>query len=183
MDKINTPEQKFDEAFKICDEVRGLVLEFLDKVTQANSEKRPQEQEWSIGEVAHHLILVENRYRDQMIEVIQAGREGQFDQETVQSERSFPLEDSADITKAPKGKASKPVEPSHCLPIDELREQLHQLRAETKSQLLPHRSRELGDLWHEHPRLGAMTLYEKIRLIGYHELKHLAQMKRCLSES
>ena len=183
MDKTNKPEQAFDEAFQVCDKVRERVLEFLDKVTQADSEKRPQEQEWSIGEVAHHLILVENRYRDQMIEVIQTGREGEFDQETVQSGRLFPLEDVADITKAPKGKASKPVEPSHRLPIDELREQLHQLRAETKAQLIPHRSRELGDLWHEHPRLGAMTLYEKIRLIGYHELKHLAQMKRCLQKS
>ena len=178
MGKSDTPEQRFDEAFQVSDEARERLLAFLDRVTQGESERRPGRKEWSIGEIAHHLILVEKRYREYMLETIRARREGQFEEKAVLSKRTFPLQHAADVTKSGKGKAPQPVEPSHGMSIGEMREQLRQIRAETKSQLLPYRTQDLGDFWYEHPRLGPMTLYERTRLIGYHELKHLAQMER-----
>ena len=93
--------------------------------------------------------------------------------------RVFPV--TVDTEKSGKGKAPEPVQPSQGLSIENLIEDLRQARTETRSKLLPLRSRPLGNLWWEHPRFGPMTLYERIRMSGYHDLKHLTQLKKCVS--
>ncbi|MDA2933934.1 DinB family protein [Acidobacteria bacterium AH-259-D05] len=181
MDKIATPEEKFDEAFQVADEAREKMLAFFDGVSQEDSERRASSDEWSIGEIAHHLLLVEDRYCNQFLATITRAQEGEFSEQEVIAQRPFPLEDAADVTKSGKGKAPEPTQPSHGLAIKELCEQLRQHRQETQSKLMPYRTRDLGNLWYQHPRLGPMTLYEQIRLLGYHDLKHLAQSKRLVS--
>ena len=181
MTKLASTEQKFDQALQFAEEVREKVLAFLAGISQTESESKPSLEAWSIGEVVRHLVLSERRLSHQILESITNGREGEFSQEEVLAQRPFLLEDTADTTISGKGKAPEPTQPSPGLPIGGLLEDLRQARDETRAKLLPFRSRPLGNLWWEHPRFGPMTLYERIRPSGYHDLKHLKQLERCLA--
>ena len=175
-----TPEQEFDQALQFAEEVREKVLAFLDGISQKESESKPSPEVWSISEIAHHLLLSEQRLSQQILESIANNREGEFNQEEVLAERPFPLEDTADTEKSGKGRAPEPTQPSPGLPMADLLVDLRQARGETRAQLLPLRSRPLGNLWWEHPRFGPMNLYERIRMSGYHDLKHLKQLENCV---
>lgn len=174
-----SPEQEFDQALQFAKEVREKVLAFLEVISQTESESKPSPEAWSIGEIVHHLLLSERRLSQQILESIANNREGEFNREEVLAQRPSSLEDTADTTKSGKGKAPEPTQPTPGLPIAGLLEDLRQVRDHTRAKLLPFRSRPLGNLWWEHPRFGPMTLYERIRLSGYHELKHLTQLENC----
>ncbi len=176
-----SPEQEFDQALQFLEEVREKLLALLEGISQDESENKSSPEKWSIGEIAHHLLLSERRLSDQILESVASSREGEFDHEEVLAQRPFPLEDTVDTEKSGKGQAPEPVQPSQGLSIENLIEDLRQARAQTRSKLLPLRSRPLGNLWWEHPRFGPMTLYERIRMSGYHDLKHLTQLKKCVS--
>ncbi len=178
-----TPEQEFDQALQFAEEVREKVLAFLEGISQSESESKPGPEVWSISEIAHHLLLSERRLSQQILESIAHSREGEFNREEVLAERPFPLEDTADTGKSGKGTAPEPTQPSPGLPIADLLLDLRQARDETRAKLLPLRSRPLGNLWWEHPRFGAMNLYERIRMSGYHDLKHLKQLENCLARN
>jgi hypothetical protein len=173
-----SPEQEFDQALQFAEAGREKVMTFLEAISQTESESKPSPEAWSIGEVTHHLLLSERRLSQQILESIANGREGEFEQEKVSAQRSFPLEDTADTEKSGKGTAPEPTQPSAGLSITDLLEDLRQARDETRAQLLPLRTRPLGNLWWEHPRFGPVTLYERIRMSGYHDLKHLTQLAR-----
>ena len=176
MGTTTTPEEKMDAALVVLDQARDQILALIDGISQADSERRPGPDEWSIGEVAHHLLLAEKWHCQGMLDKIAEDQRGNFSRKQVLADRPIPLEDTADVSKSGKGKAPEGMRPTPGLVLKSLAEDLRQLRRQTKSQLLPHRSRDLDDLWWEHPRFGPMTLYERIRLIGHHDLKHLAQM-------
>ena len=178
--ELSTSESKFDIAYSGMAQARAQVLSFIEGVSQADSEIRPGADEWSIGEISHHLLLVEKRHVQGMLEQIAEGQTEDFDRKLVLTKRLIPLEHTADISKSGKGKAPEGTHPTHGLLLKELTESLRQIRRETRAKLLPYRSRNLGNLWWEHRRFGSMTLYERICLIGYHDLKHLAQMARVL---
>ena len=178
-----TPEQEFDQALQFAEEVREKVLAFLEGISQTESESKPSPEVWSMGEIAHHLLLSERRLSQQILESIANSREGEFNQEEVLAERPFPLEDTADTGKSGKGTAPEPTQPSPGLPMSDLLIDLRQARGETRAKLLPLRARPLDKLWWEHPRFGPMTLYERIRLSGYHDLKHLKQLENCLARN
>ncbi len=177
-----TPEQEFDQALQFAEEVREKVLAFLEGISQTESESKPSPEVWSMSEIAHHLLLSERRLPQQILESIASSREGEFNQEKVLAERPFSLEDTADTEKSGKGTAPKATQPSPGLPITDLLVDLRQAREETRAKLLPLRSRPLDNLWWEHPRFGPMTLYERIRMSGYHDLKHLKQLENCVGK-
>ena len=172
-----SPEEKFDEALRFAEQALEKILASLEGVSQLESERKPAPEAWCIGEIAHHLLLCELRFADQMLNSIAEGRQRQYNQEEVLSERPFSLEDISDVEKAGKGTAPAPTQPTHGLSIEDLSEELRQASETTRSKLLPHRSHDLSDLWWSHPRFGPLNLYERISLMGHHDLKHLTQIE------
>ena len=174
-----SPEEKFDEALRFAEQALEKILASLEGVSQLESERKPAPEAWCIGEVAHHLLLCELRFADQILNSIAEGQKGKYDPEEVLSKRPVSLEDTANVEKSGKGTAPAPTQPSHGLSIKDLSEELRQAGETTRSKLLPHRSHDLSDLWWSHPRFGPMTLYERIFLMAHHDLKHLTQIENC----
>ncbi len=174
-----SPEEKFDEALRFAEQALEKILASLEGVSQLESERKPAPEAWSLGEVAHHLLLCEHRFVDQILNSIAEGQEGKYTQEEALSKRPFSLEDFANVEKSGKGTAPAPTQPSHGLSIKDLSEDLRQACETTRSKLLPHRSHDLSDLWWSHRRFGPMNLYDRISLMGHHDLKHLTQIENC----
>jgi uncharacterized damage-inducible protein DinB len=171
-------QKRFDEAFRVADEARARTLALLRRVSQADSEKRPEPGAWSIGEIAHHLILVDIRTTAQFLESVGTGKTGEYTPEQVQAARPFPLPDIADVTKSGKGKAPAAIEPSPGQDLRDLTDRLERARQIMRAELRRFRDRDLGVLFVPHARMGPLTLYERIAFTGYHEQKHIGQMER-----
>lgn len=178
-----TPGMAFDAALQVPEKAREKVLTLLTGISQAQSERRPAPEEWSIGEIAHHLVLTERRVVVQIVDLIGAGQEEALDHAQVVARRPFPLEAWADVARSGKAKAPAELIPAAGLKIAGLMADLRAVREETRRTLMPYRQQDLGRLWYHHPRRGPLTLYERIAALGYHELKHLAQMERTLART
>jgi len=70
--------------------------------------------------------------------------------------------------------------PAQGKPLADLMRALQDARARSRQLLAPYRDEDLSVKFFVHPRLGTMTLYERMAQLAYHELKHLKQMERVL---
>lgn len=178
---VASNRERFDRALALLDEVRGKVTALLSTIAQAQADRRPAEAEWSLGEIAHHLALTEREYIGIVADLAAKAAPHQFDYEKVLRSRPFRIEDTWDI--AITGRLSTPPEllPTSGKPLAELLQDLQDSHADARGVLAPYRDEDLSVKFFVHPRLGTMTLYERIAQIAYHEMKHLKQMERTLA--
>ena len=63
MGTITTPEEKMDAALEVLDQARKQILALIDGISQADSERRPGPDQWSVGEIAQNPLLDERLHR------------------------------------------------------------------------------------------------------------------------
>ncbi len=173
--------ERYDEAFALLDGVREKIMGVLRTITEAEADKRPTEDEWSVGEIAHHLVISEREFMGVVAQLAANAPPHQFDYQEAVRKRPFRIEETWDITIT--GKFTTPPEklPMRGKPLAELVKELHDARAHSRQMLAPYRDQDLSVKFFVHPRLGTMTLYERMAQIAYHELKHLKQIERVLA--
>ena len=178
---VTRNRERYDQAFALLDEVRAKVLALLRTLTQAQAGKRPAENEWSIAEIADHLALTERAYMAGVADLAANADPNKFDYDEVLRSRRFRIEDLGD--PAITGKFATPPQllPTAGKPLPDLFRALDEARSQSKRILLPYRDQDLGIRFFHHPKVGPITLYERMANIAYHELKHLRQMERTLA--
>ena len=173
--------ERFDRAFALLDDVRARVTAVLHAITQPQADTRPAETEWSVGEIADHLAITERAYVGVVADLAAHANPHEFDYHEIVKNRPFRIEDTwnTEVT----GKLPTPSEllPTRGRRLDELIQALQDARSSSRQILTPLRDEDLGVKFFVHPRLGIMTLYERIEQLAYHELKHLKQMEGVLS--
>ncbi len=175
------PAQQLEEALAVGEDALARIRAFLRRVTQPESERKPDPAAWSVGEIAHHLVLVIRRAGDRCPQIVAGEPPDRFEYAEVAAKRRFALSDVADVAKGGKGVAPEAVRPTAGGDIRKLSEDLAAAWEGTKVSLRALRDRDLGRYYYEHYRLGPLTLYEYVAFQGYHALKHLAQMERTLA--
>jgi uncharacterized damage-inducible protein DinB len=173
--------ERFDQSFALLDEARGKVLALLGAVTQAQADRRPAEDEWSVGEIADHLAITERQIMVKLADAAANAKPHEYDYAEVLKTRLIRLEDSWDITKSGKGTHPPELTPTPGRPLPELLEGLRAARAHTKELLAPLRDQDLSVKFIVHRRMGPLTLYERMAFTAYHDLKHVKQMERALA--
>lgn len=173
--------ERYDQALALLDSVREQVMGLLGGVTQAQADRRPAEKGWSLGEIADHLAITERAYVAVVAHLAANAPRRQFDYQDIAAKRPFRIEDTWNV--AVTGKLATPPEllPSPGKPLAELLRDLREARSHTRQILATHRDQDLSVKFFVHPRLGTMTLYERLAQLAYHELKHLKQMERVLA--
>ena len=173
--------QRLEGALAVAADAVARTRAFLGQVGQAESGRRPGPAAWSIGEIAHHLVLVIRRAAAYCPETVASDPPDRFDYAAVVGVRRFTLPDIADVSKGGKGVAPEAVRPTPGGDIRKLSEDLGAAWEATAAALRPLHHRDLSRYYYEHYRLGPLNLYEYIEFQGYHALKHLAQMERTLA--
>lgn len=173
--------KRYDEAFALLDGARAKVLALLRAVTQAQADRRPADNEWSVGEIADHLAITERAYMAGVADLAANAKPNEFDYEEVVRTRRFRIEDLGD--PAVTGKFATPPQllPARGKPLAELLRSLDGARSESQRILAPYRDQDLGVKFFPHPKVGPITLYERMANIAYHEAKHLDQIERALA--
>ncbi len=180
-DGVARNRERYDQAFALLDDVRGQVTAVLRTLTQAEAERRPAEDEWSLGEIADHLAITERAYVAVVADLAAHARPHEFDYRDVVGGRPFRIEDTWNV--AVTGRLTTPPDllPAQGKPLADLMRALQDARARSRQLLAPYRDEDLSVKFFVHPRLGTMTLYERMAQLAYHELKHLKQMERVFS--
>jgi len=173
---------RFDATMALIDEARHEVVALLGRITQAQADRRPAENEWSVGEIAHHLALWEGDTMPQVAALAAMAPPREYRYEDVVQRRPYRLEDSWDVTITGKGTHQPQWTPTPGRPLADLRRDLEAARAQTKAVLTPFRDQDLSLKFFAHRRLGPLTLYERVAFASYHDLKHLKQMERALAQ-
>jgi hypothetical protein len=177
---VTKNRERYDQAFALLDYVRAQVVAVLRAASQAQADQRPAEDEWSLGEIADHLAITERAYMAVVVNLAAADTPPDADAQAALRNRPFRIEDTWNIAVTGKLKTPAELLPAPGKPLPELMRILQEARARSKEIMAPFRDQDLGLKLFVHPRLGTMTLYERMAQLAYHELKHLKQMERVL---
>jgi hypothetical protein len=176
------PARQLYEAVAVGEDAIARIRAFLGRVTQAESVRQPGAAAWSIGEIAHHLVLVLRRAGARCPEIVATDPPDRFDYAAVLAGRRFTIPEVADVAKSGKGTAPEPVRPARGGDIRRLTDDLGTAWEQAKDSWWTLRHHDLSRHYYEHYRLGPLNLYEYIAFQGYHALKHLAQIQRTLAQ-
>ncbi|SIS77247.1 DinB family protein [Salimicrobium salexigens] len=147
---------------------RKLIQDFISQVSEEDAGKKPSDNTWSILEILEHLYLMENFIIEQINDVIKNG--------TKESASPKPIERTTN--RSHKVEAPEAVRPSGAFSsIQEAREALEKTREATMFLTHNKSGNTLQQYSFPHPSFGAMNLEQWVEFIGWHEMRHLEQMK------
>jgi hypothetical protein len=157
---------------------RARLLDAVSGLDQAALDRRLSDDTWSVGEILHHLMLMETSVT-RLLErqVTRAARHGlppdTSEGSILSSLDRFSIETAPDKIVAPEG-----FVPTRGLPREELLDGLASSRAALLSKAARAGSFDLAQLHFPHPVLGRLDMYQWVLYLGQHELRHLHQIER-----
>ena len=163
----------------IADELerrRTQVLAEVEGLSQRQADWRPAHDQWSLGEVLHHLVLAEG-IAGKMVSVAvkRAADAG--------SVPPYPAQVDAFLWQAPSRddrwpvRVPEPAAPTHGQPIDALREAFTTQRGLTEKVLQRLAELDPRAITAVHPLIGGMNAAQWYIFCEYHMRVHLRQMK------
>jgi uncharacterized damage-inducible protein DinB len=151
---------------KKIDEVREMVINSIESLSDQEINTKPSELEWNISEIILHLIAAEGRF---LKLANQAAMEG--NNIRVAPANLSPLDDR-------NQKHVAPIEPpSNFHSKDQLVSKLLNSRKKTHDFLNHFKENDLSNHSMNHHRFGEMPIWQVFELIGKHEWRHLQQIE------
>jgi DinB superfamily len=154
--------------------VRAEILAEADSLSQAQADWRPSEQDWSVGEVVHHLTIAEiatGKLTTKLTRETEAAGAGAV----------FPhdVAEFAALPNWPGGPAEAPpvVWPEHGKPIGELIATMKATRERSRQSIEKLGTVDPRRLTFKHGRYGDLDLAQWWVLQASHDRTHLAQLR------
>jgi uncharacterized damage-inducible protein DinB len=150
------------------DEKRDEVISFVEGVSLEEAKKKTAEDQWSILEVLEHLYLMEQLVVYQIEQALKRGDQQQASDKPLHKTTNREYKVEAPESVRPRGEFQT---------LEDAKEGLKKTREATL--FLVHNKEEetLKNRVFPHPAFGEMNLAQWIEFIGWHELRHLDQMK------
>ncbi|MFD1020810.1 DinB family protein [Thalassobacillus hwangdonensis] len=150
------------------EEKRDQIFQFIDGLTDEQAATRPSEEEWSILETLEHLFLIEKSVVKGLNHVMKTGEQA--------TAKSKPIHRTTD--RSHKVEAPERLRPAgRFTTLSEAKDALVKSREATLFLVHNKDKATLEKYTMPHPAFGDMTLDQWVEFIGWHELRHLEQMK------
>ena len=163
-------------TLKRLDTVHQRLTTALSGVDPELLAKRPAENEWSVAEVVHHLCLVEERVLDDMRENLQ-----QPPAKGGLLKRLLPMRIvSLRLKRVEAPDAVRP--PSNPPPIQEVMQNYDRFRANLKQLCVDEGRGRLRQIRFKHPVFGYIDGVAAVSMLGFHEQRHLKQIREILKK-
>jgi uncharacterized damage-inducible protein DinB len=158
------------------DRSRQLLLAAAHSVNDGLLHARPAAEEWSVAEILHHLVIVEQRIADRVAQGIAVARQNGWgadadDPDVVHSIDGFQVERV--ITPI---QTRNPPEPGHSRV--ELFAGLQASREKLLAVIRAGRDVSWSRITAPHPALGELNLYQWLMFVARHEDRHRVQLER-----
>jgi hypothetical protein len=169
---------RLQELVHALQAARSRLLEAVAGLDQARLDAAPADGQWSIGEILHHLQLIEGSVARVLARQVQRaektgdGPDPRQDSVLASLDR-FDIERSPEKIDAPSG-----FLPRRGFSLQELRDGLADSRAALFSEVARAGAHDLSRLTFPHPVLGRLDMYQWLLYCAQHELRHLHQIQR-----
>ncbi|MBN9656285.1 DinB family protein [Halobacillus sp. GSS1] len=150
------------------DEKRKELLDFVDQVPEQQASVKPEEDRWSILEVLEHLYLMEQLIVYQINQALKQGDTQQATEKPIHKTTNRDYKVEAPEAVRPKGEFTT---------LEQAKEGLKKTREATFFLIHNKEQETLQNRVFPHPAFGDMNLEQWVEFIGWHELRHLDQMK------
>jgi DinB superfamily len=160
-------------AMALTDADRQRILDRVQRLTQPQIDYKPTPEAWSVGEVLHHLILIEVSISKLCNKLIK------------ENQRVIGADDVMGVEAMTYG-ADRPQQapefgiPAHGRPFDNLLTELIATRERTTETLAKYAGDDPSELRWTHHRFGDIGMAHWVRFIGLHEGHHLGQVERII---
>jgi hypothetical protein len=170
--------KRLQEIIENIQASRERLLEAVSGLDQDAFNRRPSADTWSVGEILHHLQLMETSVTRILEKQVTRGLAGGLPTDTSTGSvlgtlDQFSVETAAERIVAPQG-----FVPTRGLDRKELLDGLASSRAALLRETARAGSVDLGQLHFPHPVLGRLDMYQWVLYLGQHELRHLHQIER-----
>ncbi|UOR13492.1 DinB family protein [Halobacillus amylolyticus] len=150
------------------DDKRQEILGFIDGITNEQSQVKPDEESWSMLEVLEHLYLMEQLVIYQIGKALKEGDDQQVSEKPIHRTPDRSRKVAAPEAVQPKGEFKS---------LEDARSGLAKSREATMFLIHNKDEETLKNRAFPHPAFGDMNLVQWVEFIGWHELRHLDQMK------
>jgi DinB superfamily len=162
------------KAMTLTDADRQRILERVQGLTQSQIDYKSSPETWSVGEVLHHLILIEVSISKLFNKLIKEN------QRVVGASDAMRIEDMTYGADRPQQAPEFGI-PAHGRLFGDLLTDLAATRKRTTQTLAKYTGDNPSELRWTHQRFGDMGMAHWVRFIGLHEGHHLRQIERIIA--
>jgi uncharacterized damage-inducible protein DinB len=169
---------RLEEILKEIETARSELIHTVADLDDDAMAARADPGQWSIGEIMHHLVLMENLVTMLLEKQVPRARDRGVGADAnteslVHSLDWYPIEADPSKLTAPQS-----VVPAQGLARGELLSLLSDSRARLKRAIDTADGIDLSQMHFPHPVLGRLDMYQWILFVGKHERRHIAQITR-----
>jgi uncharacterized damage-inducible protein DinB len=162
---------KLDSILRHLGKTQTGLLCAADAVPAENWKTRPGEGRWSAAELVAHLMMVERAV------IEKADRVSQKSPKRISLLKKIHLPMALVASRVIRRKAPVPVDPEMLRDKEIMLAELRTVRERSRAFLEETRGRDLGQYCWAHPALGTLNIYEWLKFIAAHEIRHTKQMR------
>jgi uncharacterized damage-inducible protein DinB len=163
--------QKLDSILGKLGKTQTGLLRAADAVPTGEWKTRPGEGRWSAAELVAHLMMVERAV------IEKADRVSQKSPKKIALLKKIHLPMALVAVRVVRRKAPVPVNPEMLRDKEIMLAELRTVRERSLAFLEETRGRDLGQYYWAHPALGTLNIYEWLKFIAAHEVRHTKQMR------
>jgi uncharacterized damage-inducible protein DinB len=163
--------QKLDSILGNLAKTQTGLLRAADAVPTGEWKTRPGEGRWSAAELVAHLMMVERAV------IEKADRVSQKSPKKIALLKKIHLPMALVAVRVVRRKAPVPVNPEMLRDKEIMLAELRTVRERSLAFLEETRGRDLGQYYWAHPALGTLNIYEWLKFIAAHEVRHTKQMR------
>ena len=168
---------KVQEIVDYIEGERQALLAGVQNLSQAQLDFKPAPEQWSVGEILHHLHVVEKGLPKLYAMLLQKTAEAGFKPETAGSMLQSLDHKQLDVPNQ-KLQAPKRVFPQAGIAKNELFALLKSSRQTLIDAVSQAGDYDLSEVKWPHPFFGDINFYQWILFVGKHEKRHLGQINR-----
>jgi len=153
---------------KVNEEARAALLAEVKDISDADLNKRPADDAWSIKQILEHLYLMEGEIAKIVDAQMISGEEDEAKRRRIE----------LSVNRSVKVDAPEFAVPSEdFVTLAELKEKLAATHASLHAVAEKYSEAEFAEKTLPHPAFGKMSLDQWIPFVGYHEMRHIEQIQ------
>ena len=176
-EQSNALHPRIEELLELLAETRAALTMAAAAVAPGRRSLRPAEDRWSVGEILDHVARVESSFTRLLNKRVGDARARGHENETDDSSVLGRFGSEGVVDRTRRIEAPPIVRPQQGASAEEGLVALRTSRIGLRTALANASGLALGTITQAHPFFGVLDMYQWAIVLGYHDLRHAAQIR------